>query len=151
MGAVIRLAKEGEAEALHALAHLAYAPWVAIIGRRPQPMDDDYAARIRAGQAWVLDEDGIAALVILEPGETWLLLDNVAVHPDRQGQGLGRRMIAFAAGEARRRGMDELRLFTNALMTANIARYAHLGFRETHRQRGNGHDRVYMTLNGLAD
>lgn len=146
-GGLIRLAHPAEADALYALAASAYAPWVAVIGRRPLPMDDDYAARIRAGQAWVLDEGGsVVALAALEPGDGWVTLDNVAVHPERQGEGLGRRMIAFAAAEARRRGARELRLFTNALMAANLARYARLGFRETGHERVGPYDRVNMTL-----
>ncbi len=143
---MIRPARPDEAGALHTLVELAYAPWVAIIGRRPLPMDDDYAARIRAGQAWVLDERGIAALAVLEPGDGWVMLDNVAVHLERQREGLGRRMIAFAAAEARRRGAHELRLFSNALMAANLSRYAHLGFRETGRERFGAYDRVHMAL-----
>ena len=143
---MIRPARADEAGALHALVELAYAPWVAIIGGRPLPMDDDYAARVRAGQVWVLDEEGIAALAVLEPGDGWVMLGNVAVHPERQGEGLGRRMIAFAAAEARRRGARELRLFTNALMAANLARYAHLGFHETSRERVGPNMRVNMAL-----
>ena len=146
---MIRPAREGEAGILHALVPLAYSPWEAIVGRRPQPMDEDYAARIRAGQAWVFDDHGVVALVILEPGEGWLLLENVAVHPEHQGKGLGGQMIAFAATEARRRGARELRLFTHVLMTSNIARYTHLGFRETHREKVLGYDRVFMTLDLL--
>jgi ribosomal protein S18 acetylase RimI-like enzyme len=159
---VIRPARLDEVNALHRLAELAYTPWEAIVGRRPLPMDDDYAARVRAGQAWVLDEGGeIAALAVLEPGEGWVVLENVAVHPERQRAGLGQRMIAFAADEARRRGARELRLYTNALMAANLALYARLGFRETWRERmarerigreeiggeqGAGSVRVHMAL-----
>ena len=142
---MIRPAREDEAGALHALAQAAYAPWEAIVGRRPEPMDDDYAARVHAGQAWVLDgEDGIATLAVLEPGDGWMMLENVAVHPERQRRGFGRRMIAFAAAEARRRGARELRLFTNALMAANLVRYARLGFREAGRERVGPYDRVHM-------
>ena len=143
---MIRPARADEARALHALAELAYAPWEATVGRRPEPMEEDYAARIRAGQVWVLDEGGIAALAVLEPGDGWVMLENVAVHPERQREGLGRQMIAFAAAEARRRGAHELRLFANALMAANLARYAHLGFRETSRERVGAYDRIHMTL-----
>ena len=143
---MIRPAHQDEASALHRLAEVAYAPWDGVVGRRPLPMDDDYTARIRAGQVWVLDEGGIVALAVLEPGDGWVMLDNVAVHPERQGKGLSRRMIAFAAVEARRRGARELRLFTNALMAANLARYAHLGFRETSREPVGPSARVNMAL-----
>jgi len=74
-----------------------------------------------------------------------MLLDNIAVRPDRQGHGLGRRLIAFAETEARRRGFTELRLYTHERMTENIALYTRLGFIETGRGRDAGYDRVFMT------
>jgi ribosomal protein S18 acetylase RimI-like enzyme len=66
------------------------------------------------------------------------------VRPDRQGSGLGRRLIAFAESAARRQGHTELRLYTHATMTENIALYTRLGFRETGRGREAGYDRVFM-------
>ncbi len=129
-----------------ALVQRAYAPWVAIVGKRPAPMDDDYAHHIDAGEVFVLDDGGaIAALAVLIAAPDHLLLDNVAVDPDRHGGGLGRRMIAFAEQEAARRGHAELRLFTNERMDRNIALYERLGFVETHRDTVSGHRRVFMT------
>lgn len=62
------------------------------MGKPPGPMLDDYAQRIADGQAWVLEENGrLAGVLILEdaPGGA-LLLDNVAVAPCVQGRGHGR-------------------------------------------------------------
>jgi GNAT superfamily N-acetyltransferase len=109
-------------------------------------MDDDYAHHVAAGEVFVLDDHGaIAALVVLIEAEDHLLLDNVAVDPERHGGGLGRRMIAFCEQEARQRGHAELRLFTNERMQRNIVLYERLGFVETHRATVNGHRRVFMT------
>lgn len=142
----LRPARSGEAAALTALVERAYAPWVPVVGRRPAPMDDDYAARIAAGQVLVQDgPDGApAALLVLEdrPGHLWL--DNIALDPARQGTGLGRALMAFVEAEARRRGFGEVRLLTNALMARNIALYARLGYRETDRRGEHGFQRVYM-------
>jgi ribosomal protein S18 acetylase RimI-like enzyme len=141
-----RLARTDEAAAVTALVERAYAPWVAVIGRRPAPMDDDYAPHIAAGEVWVLaDAAGIGALCVLIEAPDHLLLDNVAVDPARQGQGLGRAMIAHAEAMARARGHTELRLFTNALMERNIGLYRRLGFAETHRATVGGYRRVFMT------
>jgi ribosomal protein S18 acetylase RimI-like enzyme len=85
------------------------------------------------------------ASAMLLPQPDHLLLDNIAVQPDSQGMGLGRRLIAFAEGEARRLGFAEVRLYTHQTMTENIALYARLGFAETGRGRENGYDRVFMT------
>jgi GNAT superfamily N-acetyltransferase len=128
------------------LVQRAYAGWVAVVGRRPAPMDDDYAHHIAAGEVFVLEDGGaIAALVVLIEAPDHLLLDNVAVDPDRHGSGFGRRMIEFCEREARRRGHAELRLFTNERMQRNLLLYARIGFVETHRATVNGHHRVFMT------
>lgn len=123
----------------------AYAPWVPVTGGRPLPMDDDYAARCAAGQAFVLMQDeAIAGLIVLVDGPDHLWIDNVAVEPAVKGQGLGRMLMAFAEAEARRRALPELRLLTNARMATNIALYTRLGFTETARREEKGRARVYM-------
>ena len=73
------------------------------------------------------------------------LLDNIAVLPECQGKGHGRVLIEFAEAEARRRGFQEIHLYTHALMTENIALYRRIGFVETRRVSEKGYDRVYMT------
>lgn len=123
----------------------AYAPWVPVTGGRPLPMDDDYATRCAAGQAFVLMQDeAIAGLIVLVDGPDHLWIDNVAVEPAVKGQGLGRMLMAFAEAEARRRALPELRLLTNARMATNIALYTRLGFTETARREEKGRARVYM-------
>lgn len=141
-----RPARPGEAAALTALVGRAYAPWVAVVGRRPGPMDDDYAARIAAGEAHVLEDaaGGIAGLVVLERHADHLLLDNVAVEPARAGMGDGRRLLDFAEAEARRLCLPEVRLYTHARMARNIALYERRGYVMTGRRAEKGFDRVYM-------
>ncbi len=108
-------------------------------------MLDDYAQRVADDQAWVLEEAGlIVGILVLEETPSGFLLDNIAVLPDRQGEGYGRRLMAFAEAEARRRGFAAIQLYTHALMTENIALYRRLGFVETRRGSEKGYDRVYM-------
>lgn len=142
---MIRQAQPGDRAAVEAIVAAAYSVYVARIGKPPGPMLDDYRGLIDAGAVSVFEADGtIAALIVLLRKPDHLLLDNVAVRPDRQGQGLGRRLVAFAESEARRLGYSELRLYTHAMMTENIALYTRLGFRETARGREAGYDRVFM-------
>ena len=142
---MIRLARPEEAPALAALVEAAYAPWVPIVGRRPMPMEDDYAARVAAGQAWVLEEAGaIVGLVVMEDEPDHLMLDNIAVAPAQAGQGLGRVLLDFTEAEARRRGKPEVRLYTNVLMARNIEIYAARGYAETGRGGPPGLRRVFM-------
>jgi GNAT superfamily N-acetyltransferase len=148
---MIRPARPDEDAVLRDVVHAAYRNYIARIGKPPGPMLDDYARRIADGQAWVLEDaapegDGrIVGVLVLEEGAEGFLLDNIAVLPDCQGKGHGRALIAFAEAAARRRGWPEIRLYTHALMTENIALYARIGFAETHRVSEKGYDRVYMT------
>lgn len=140
-----RRARPEEAAAVRDLVRAAYAKYIPRLGREPAPMLDDYAARIAAGQTWVLEQDGgLIGVLVLEDGPEALLLYNIAVVPMAQGKGIARRLIAFTEAEARRRGHARLRLYTNEKMVENVAMYPRLGFTETHRGDEAGHRRVYF-------
>lgn len=141
----IRPARPEDVEAVREIVRAAYGHYVARLGKPPGPMLDDYGQRVADRQAWVMEDEGEAAgVLILEDGDGGLLLGNLAVSPATQGRGHGRALIAFAEQEARRRGYAEIRLYTNALMTENLALYARLGFRETGHVTEKGYERVYM-------
>jgi ribosomal protein S18 acetylase RimI-like enzyme len=142
----IRPACPEEADALRALVRAAYARWVPLIGREPAPMNDDYAARIAAGEAFLLRSEAgeLLGAIMLEEARDALLVDNVALAPAAQGRGLGRALMAFAEAEAHRRGRGTLRLYTNATMQANLRLYERLGYRETHRAQQDGFARVFL-------
>jgi GNAT superfamily N-acetyltransferase len=141
----MRRARADEAAAVAALVEAAFARHVAAVGRRPAPMDDDHAGHIARGDQWVADADGtLVASVVLLARDDHLVVENVAVAPDRQGQGHGRALLAFAGDEARRRGVRELRLSTNAAMTDNLVFYPRLGFTEVERRSERGFNRVFF-------
>jgi ribosomal protein S18 acetylase RimI-like enzyme len=124
----------------------AYEHYVERIGMRPGPMDADYDAIVRDGHAWVADDGGaIAGLLVLEAHGDHLLIENVAVEPARQGQGAGSALLAFAEERARELGLRELRLYTHVKMTENQALYARLGYREDERRSEQGFARVFMS------
>ena len=128
-----------------AIVHAAYTPYIALMGQPPGPMLDDYAQRLAAGQLWVTETQGtVIGVLVLETGRDALLIDNIAIDPAAHGTGLGSLCLAFAESEARQRGLPALRLYTNALMTENVAYYSRRGFVETHRAIEHGYDRIYM-------
>src|SRR5204863_6857567 len=101
-------------EAIERIVEAAYGVYVERIGRRPAPMDADYAGLIDAGLVTVADRDrAVVGAIVLVPMADHLLVENVAVDPAAQRTGLGRRLMAHAEGEARARGLSELRLYTN--------------------------------------
>jgi GNAT superfamily N-acetyltransferase len=143
---MIRCARPADRAAIERIVRAAYGLYVERIGKPPGPMLDDYTALISDGRVSVLEEADrtMAAIIVLLPEPDHLLLDNIAVRPDRQGQGLGRRLIAFAEEQARRLGHSEVRLYTHEKMTENIALYTRLGFVETGRGQQAGYNRVFM-------
>jgi ribosomal protein S18 acetylase RimI-like enzyme len=143
--AKIRAATAGDAAAVHEIVNAAYHTYIPRIGKPPGPMLDDFAKRIADGQVWVLADTGaIAGILVLEETPDGFLLDNIAVAPGGQGKGHGRTLLEFAEAQAVQRGWDEIRLYTNALMTENIALYRRIGYVETGRATEKGFDRVYM-------
>lgn len=142
----IRTATAAEADTVRDLVHRAYQKYVAVLGRPPLPMTANYPALIEEGVVWVLTQDGaIVGVLVLLDRPDHLLLENVAVDPEHQRKGYGKILLAFAEREARERGHDQIRLYTNALMTGNIALYRSLGYREIHREGEDGFRRVFMT------
>src|ERR1700747_3471949 len=109
---VIRAATAADVPAIAEIVDHAYRHYITRIGKPPGPMLDDYAARVSEGAVWVLEARGvIAAIIVLLPAPNYLLLDNIAVPPARQGLGLGRRLLVFAKAEALRGGYCEIRLY----------------------------------------
>ncbi len=148
---VIRRARATDAAAVAACVAAAYGIYIERMGKPPGPMLDDYAAVIDRHMVFVLEgPEGLVGALVLIAEDGGLLLDNVAIHPDRQGRGLGRRLIAFAEGEARRLGYAALDLYSHVTMTENIALYGALGYEETGRRTVNGFARVYMRKKLLA-
>jgi len=142
----IRPADASDLAAIERIVHAAYSKYIARIGKPPGPMLDDYAALIRGHNVWVAGRPVTGTIVLIaEPDH--LLLDNIAVDPAAQGTGVGRALLDFADAEARRRGYDELRLYTHQTMTENIALYARIGWTETGRGEQNGFERVFFKKN----
>jgi ribosomal protein S18 acetylase RimI-like enzyme len=140
----IRLAESADRAAVETIVRTAYEPWVQVTGVRPLPLVADYRELISQGRVHVLENGEIDALIVLQALESVLLVENVAVRPDRQGRGLGRRLMAFAEFRARSLGLPALRLYTNEKMTSNIGLYVSLGYRETDREAIDGRHVVHM-------
>ena len=145
MDVIIRPAKSTDSAAVSACVHAAYQPYISRIGKPPGPMLDDYEEVIIAHQVFVvIVENSLVGLVVLIPQSHCLLLDNIAVHPSFQGQGLGKQLMAHAEQEARQQKYEAIQLYTHEKMVENIAIYEKLGYVEIDRRTEKGYRRVYM-------
>jgi len=138
-----RPASASEAQAAQATIAAAYRKYLSRMDRPPAPMLSDISPDIDAGRVWLVGQP-VTGVICLISDDDGLLVENVAVHPDAQGTGLGRQLMDFAEDEARRLGLDRLWLYTNEVMTENIAIYTHLGYHEVKRQIEDGYRRVFM-------
>lgn len=124
----IRKADRRDAGALSACIDAAYAHYVARITDLP-PVSADCAEEIATHQVWVAEiGKAIVGGLVMSPKDTFMLLANVAVHPDHKGTGLGRALIGHAETESLNQGYRELRLTTHVDMPENVRLYAHLGW-----------------------
>ncbi|MFD8938509.1 GNAT family N-acetyltransferase [Streptomyces sp. NPDC059578] len=138
----IRRATPVDAGAVKSVTDAAYAHYVERIGRRPAPMEADHAAQIAAGQVFVTGEP-VLGLVVLVPYEDHLHLDNIAVHPDSHGLGVGRRLLHFVDAHARDLGLPEVRLHTHAQMWENQKLYPRYGYEFMGRRPDGHYDRYH--------
>jgi ribosomal protein S18 acetylase RimI-like enzyme len=142
----LRRATQADAAAIAELVERAYDKYVARIGRRPAPMDADHAALIDTAIMWVLTSDeGMLASMVTMVMDDHLLLESIAVAPQAQGRGYGALLLRRADDDAREAGLSEVRLYTNAAMTENIAMYPRYGYVETHRAGQDGFRRVFFS------
>lgn len=139
----LRHATAADLPAIKALIDAAYARYLTRMDKPPGPMLRDYGPSVADGTTWVSGSP-IAAVLTLYPRDDYLLIENIAVHPDSQGRGLGRALMGFAEHEAARRGFTRMALVTHEVMTENQAIYARLGYAEVDRRAEDGYRRIYM-------
>lgn len=79
-------------------------------------LDEDTAARALAG-SWIVctarDDDGVLHGVgrVISDGAMHAYVNEMIVHPDSRGQGIGSAIISALVDEVHRRGVDWIQLF----------------------------------------
>ncbi|WP_197688372.1 GNAT family N-acetyltransferase [Bradyrhizobium lablabi] len=141
-----RRATSGDVGTVREITRAAYSKWVPVIGREPKPMIADYEQAVVDHVIDIYEQGGLPiALIELIPKPSYLLIENVAVLPDRHGNGIGGLLLERAETIARSLGLSELRLYTNAMFATNITFYARRGFEEFMREpHASGSEVVHM-------
>ena len=128
-GIELQRAIPADAGAIRALVREAYAKWVPLIGREPVPMTADYDRAVLEHRFHLLlVDDQLAGVIETVDEDDALLIENVAVAPRFQRQGLGRTLLAHAEQIARDLDKPRIRLLTNRLFEENLRLYRRLGY-----------------------
>ena len=105
-------------------------------------VSEGIAEAIQHHRVWVAEvERQIVGGMVLVPHDDFLLLENIAVHPEHSGMGLGRALIDRAEKDCLNLGLHEIRLSTHEEMPQNVVIYSRLGWRES----GRSDNKVHMS------
>ena len=117
----IRLAQAVDQEAVVACVQEAYTKYIVRLGKEPAPLLTDYKALIAQKVVYVLiSKEEMLGVLVLMPQERSMFV------------------------EARQEHLNEIRLYTNELMTENLHFYQMLGFEEEGRKVQDGYRRVFL-------
>ncbi len=132
---VLRKAVADDLSFIEAITNAAYQEYIPLILRQPQPMITNHLEFIEQHDVWILVLDQQAAGILeLVPEPAGLLIYSVAVAPEWQKRGFGKKLLQFAEQRARDLDLKTIRLYTNALFERNIELYRRLGYIETKRE-----------------
>jgi GNAT superfamily N-acetyltransferase len=142
---VFRAATASDIGAIEDIVRAAYAKWVPVIGREPLPMQADYNVALARHRFDLAVADGvILGLIETDVRGDHLWIENLAVSPAVQGQGIGWRLLAFAEELALARAVYDIRLLTNAAFAANLAFYDRAGYQIDRREDFMGGTTVHL-------
>lgn len=141
----LRPAQRRDAGPIARVVMRAHQSYVARMGIPPAPMRDDYKAVIDKRQVWLAQHGWtLVGVIEVEPARDGLTIHNVAVDPDFQGRGTGRRLLEIADDLARREGCDQVLVYVNEAMVESKVFYEKHGYREYDRHEESGYRRIYL-------
>jgi len=121
-----------DAEAFRALNEEWIARYFVVEEQDRRQLDDPVAAYIATGGQILIAESGgrrIGCVALVPDGSGAYELSKMAVSPDAQGRGIGRRLLAAAIDYAREVGAASLFLGSSTKLENAVHLYEELGFR----------------------
>jgi GNAT superfamily N-acetyltransferase len=131
--ATIRAARSDDGDALRAIERAAGEAFrdvgmAAIADDEPMSVEQ-LAAYAAAGRSWVAMNDGaVAGYVVVDVVDDGAHVEQLSVHPDHQGRGIGRALLERVRAWAADQAMAAVTLTTFRDVPWNAPLYRHLGF-----------------------
>jgi predicted N-acetyltransferase YhbS len=104
---------------------------------------ESLAEKARTEIAFVaVDGEDLVGCIFLKPEPDCLYIGKLAVSPDAQGKGIGKRLLVIGEDVAKTLELPSLRLETRVELTANHVVFSHWGFVKTAENAHPGFDRT---------
>jgi predicted N-acetyltransferase YhbS len=133
------------AEDVHRLTQAAFGPYDVLEPPSGAVVEsvERVVADLAAGGGAVAERDGAAVgcLRWRPRADGDMYVARVAVDPGEQGSGIGQALMAWAEGEARRRGYAGVTVGVRIALPANLAYFRRLGYEVTGEHSHAGFDR----------
>jgi predicted N-acetyltransferase YhbS len=129
---------------VHRLTQAAFGPYGALEPPSGAVVEsvERVVADLAAGGGAVAERDGVAVGCLRwrprPDGDMYVA--RVAVVPGEQGSGIGRALMAWAEGEARRRAFEGVAVGVRIALPANLAYFRRLGYEVTGEHSHEGFD-----------
>lgn len=144
MSLIFQKATPNDLAVVEGLVERAFSAFINVIGKKPGPMLDDYAAAIATGEVWLAEDAGLnKGMLYLIPCDGYLDLETLAVDPQWHGQGVGKALLAFTEERAKALGYRDIHVYTNQKFEVATQMYPRYGYAEVHRGEEKGYQRVY--------
>jgi len=141
----LRPAHLEDANAVRDLVHASYALYLERMEREPAPMGANYPTLISRQFVTVVQKSSqLAGIMVSYPRDDALHVENIAVDPAFQGQGIGKLLMNHAEEEARSLNIKRVKLYTHEVMTENIPFYEALGYYIRDRSKQDGYQRIFF-------
>lgn len=148
---IIRLAGTADVDAIFQLTQKAYAKWKLVLDREPTPMTANYKKAVNDHRFDLMYlGQGLIGLIETFDRDDHLFIENLAIDPDHQGMGYGRKLLNLATDIALAKGYKSIKLATNIQMRENIALYKKFGYEVEEEFNFKGGKAVYMRLRLMA-
>lgn len=144
-GFQIRPAKSADAQGVAGCVKAAYGRYTERTGEQPVQVQRDYAQLIGDREVLVAHiESAIVGVLLLARTEKGFLLDEIAVVPACQGQGIGRALLEMAERAAVHQGFGSIYALVHPKMTESVALFTKIGYAEYENRSVDGDTRVYL-------
>jgi len=145
MTLITRPAEPDDADTIRSLVRASYALYLERMDREPAPMVADYPALISQQFITVVQRSNqIVGILVCYPRDDALHVENVAIDPACQGQGIGKLLMGHAEEQARSKNLARIELYTHEVMTENFPFYESLGFHISDQGIQDGYARIFF-------